>query len=142
MLLVFLSVARVLENLKQVDLWTAHVRSCRHSNGHARYCAHAASYGQCSAFCVEDSKHASRGLDVSNGMSCFCWLHEVCQVAEQEDSIHAALQAEKQRREAAKKRKEESQRKSAVVQKISTSTAKRMLKSKKQRKLLRTADLS
>ena len=51
------------------------------------------------------------------------------------------LQAERQRREAAKKRKEEAQRKAeqATAQKISNpATLKKMLKSKKLRKSLRT----
>lgn len=51
------------------------------------------------------------------------------------------MQAERQRREEAKKRKEEAQRRSEVTQKISNpATLKKMLKSKKLRKTVRTAD--
>lgn len=51
----------------------------------------------------------------------------------------AAAEA-RRRREEAKKRKEEARAKSAVVTRVSSATAKRMMKSKKGRKLLRTGD--
>ncbi|KAK9834677.1 hypothetical protein WJX74_007329 [Apatococcus lobatus] len=93
---------------------------------------------------------ATRASELRSPTLSTSWEHKMREKAEQQafrDQRRAtvaarkeAIQAEKQRREAAKKRKEENQRKSTVVQKVSTSTAKRMLKSKKQRKLLRTAD--
>ena len=52
-------------------------------------------------------------------------------------------QAEKERRRVAKERKEAQQKKNLKMEKISNpSTIKRMMKSKKQRKLLVTADPS
>ena len=52
-----------------------------------------------------------------------------------------ALQAEKERRRVAKERKEVQQKKNLKMEKISNpATIKRMMKSKKQRKLLVTAD--
>ncbi|PSC71626.1 coiled-coil domain-containing 86 [Micractinium conductrix] len=51
-----------------------------------------------------------------------------------------AAAAERQRREAAKKKKEEARAKAAVVTRVSAATAKRMMKSKKGRKQLRTGD--
>lgn len=48
--------------------------------------------------------------------------------------------AEGERRRLVRERKKENQAKSTVVQKLSTATAKKMMKSKKQRKLLKTAD--
>jgi hypothetical protein len=57
------------------------------------------------------------------------------------NSAVSSLQAERQRREAAKKRKEEAQKRAEVTQKISNpATLKKMLKSKKLRKTLRTKD--
>ena len=51
------------------------------------------------------------------------------------------LQAEKERRRVAKERKEVQQKKNLKMEKISNpATIKRMMKSKKQRKLLVTAD--
>ena len=53
------------------------------------------------------------------------------------------LQAEKERRRVAKERKEVQQKKNLKMEKISNpATIKRMMKSKKQRKLLVTADPS
>jgi rRNA-processing protein CGR1 len=49
------------------------------------------------------------------------------------------LREARERKEQAEKRKEENRKKSVVVQKLSTETAKRMMKSKKQRKKLATA---
>lgn len=51
-----------------------------------------------------------------------------------------ALATERRRREAVKQRKAEAQAKSAVVTRVSAATAKRMMKSKKARKLLQTRD--
>lgn len=51
----------------------------------------------------------------------------------------AAAEA-RRRKEEAKKRKEEARTKAAVVTRVSAATAKRMMKSKKGRKLLRTGD--
>lgn len=67
------------------------------------------------------------------------------QLAEQKaaatEAIRAKRKAKAQQREAAKERKKENQAKSTVVQKITNSaTVKKMMKSKKQRKLLKTAD--
>lgn len=50
------------------------------------------------------------------------------------------LAAERLRREGVKKRKAEAQAKAAIVTRVSSATAKRMMKSKKARKLLRTGD--
>lgn len=66
------------------------------------------------------------------------------QLAEQKNVAVEALKAKRkaasQQRAAAKARKKENQAKSAVVQKVKSATAKKMLKSKKQRKMLKTAD--
>ncbi|KAK9867984.1 hypothetical protein WJX84_008727 [Apatococcus fuscideae] len=93
---------------------------------------------------------ASRASGLRSPILSTSWEYKMREKAEQQafrDQRRAAvtarkeaIQGEKKRREAAKERKAEAQRKGAVVQKISSSTAKRMLKSKKQRKLLRTAD--
>lgn len=48
--------------------------------------------------------------------------------------------AARQQREEAKRKKEENRKKSEVVQRVSAATAKRMMKSKKQRKQLKTGD--
>lgn len=50
------------------------------------------------------------------------------------------MQAERKRLEQVKAQKEANRIKSQVVQKVSTATAKRMLKDKKKRKTLKTAD--
>ena len=56
-------------------------------------------------------------------------------------SLPPLQQAERKRREALKQQKQENREKSSVVQKITNSaTVKRMMKDRKQRKLLRTAD--
>ncbi|KIZ01821.1 hypothetical protein MNEG_6141 [Monoraphidium neglectum] len=56
-------------------------------------------------------------------------------------ALKAKRKAKAQQREAAKIRKKENQAKSVVVQKITNAaTVKKMMKSKKQRKLLKTAD--
>ena len=58
-------------------------------------------------------------------------------------AAHREAKAEARRkREAAKQRKAEAQARSAVTVRVTAATAKRMMKSKKQRKLLRTADVS
>jgi hypothetical protein len=52
----------------------------------------------------------------------------------------ALLQERRLKKEAALKKKEENRKKSQVVQVLSSETAKRMMKSKKQRKLVKTGD--
>lgn len=64
---------------------------------------------------------------------------------EQKDAAQQAIKdkrkAKARERQAAKERKEQNQKKSAVVQKITNAaTVKKMMKSKKQRKLIKTAD--
>lgn len=58
-------------------------------------------------------------------------------------AAHKEAAAEgRRKREAAKQRKLEAQQRSAIVTRVTSATAKRMMKNKKQRKLLRTADVA
>lgn len=66
---------------------------------------------------------------------------DAAQIEVSKGMLAPALQAEKERRRVAKERKEVQQKKNLKMEKISNpATIKRMMKSKKQRKLLVTAD--